>query len=91
MVWSLYLLPNGDHAVVTEPESFGAWMLQMMGEEYTPSDPGKFRQATQFVGEDFESFLYRFWFENRLWYNLNDDLPLSGDEHAYLDSYSLSS
>ena len=57
LVWSLYLLPNGDHAVVTEPESFGAWMLQMMGEEYTPSDPGKFRQATQFVGEDFESFV----------------------------------
>lgn len=84
LVWSLYLHPDGEYAVVVEDEALGALIE---GDAYIPPNPETYRQHTSFVGEDIESFLYRFWLENRLWFKLYDDLPLSAAEQAYLNHY----
>ena len=38
-----------------------------------------------YCAPSFEEFLYRFWIENTLWFDLNENLPLTETENKYLE------
>ncbi|GID29938.1 hypothetical protein [Paractinoplanes brasiliensis] len=75
LYWYLYLTAT-DHAVVCSADFYGG-----PGDSYT--DDGEI----EFCGESFESFLYRFWLENEIWFAANDGEPMSADAEQYIRRY----
>jgi hypothetical protein len=75
LYWYLYVTAT-DHAVVSSADLYGGpW------DDYV--DTGEI----DFCGETFESFLYRFWLENEIWYAANDDTPMPTDAEEYIRRY----
>jgi hypothetical protein len=89
LLWYLYLTPQGDECVLVSPYEFGE------GEDENPNDlPDETRTAvithTCICAPTFETFVYRFWLENVLWFKLNssvDDGQMSDEQRSYLDHY----
>jgi hypothetical protein len=78
LLWYLYLNTNGDHAVVASP---------IGEEEFSEVSKEDFQKETFFCGESFESFLYRLWIENRIWFGLDEGAEMDEVQKAYLGHY----
>jgi hypothetical protein len=89
LIWYLYLTPTGEERVLVTPYEFDE------SEGANPNDlPDETRKAvlanTIACAPSFESFVYRFWLENSIWFKLNDgkdDGKLTDEERRYLDHY----
>jgi hypothetical protein len=82
LIWHLYLSPNGDECVLVS----GAYLDQVFtGEEDITEEQAIWQ--TRVCAPSFEAFLYRFWLENVLWFQLNDDKPLNEEQQRYLAFY----
>lgn len=80
LLWYLYLKPDGRHCVVVSPIYFD--------DDFGGADKETLLRHTHFCGATFESFLYRFWLENQIWFALNEDArPLTQAEQDYLKHY----
>lgn len=85
VIWHLYLSSQGDECVLashtyldqvyTDPEEFG----HVTEEEAIAH--------TWICAPSFEAFLYRFWIENVIWYNLSQKKPLTEAQRQYLAFY----
>jgi hypothetical protein len=78
LVWYLYLQPGGGHCVLVGiPE----WRDDAQGDTLEDAiDVHEFRVC----GPTFESFLFRFWIENAIWYALHNGRPLTPEQVAYV-------
>jgi hypothetical protein len=90
-LWYLYLTPDGDECVLVSAYEFGDEA------DYNPNDlPDDQVSAvishTWICAPTFETFVYRFWLENTLWFKLNSarNQALTDVEQRYLDHYDLS-
>lgn len=77
--WYLFLDPNGGHCVVAS------------GDLSDPDLPDSFwdnqRHQIVFCASSFESFIYRLWIENEIWFRLeNQDQQLTDEMFRYLQS-----
>jgi hypothetical protein len=86
LLWYLYLTPKGEHCVVVS-----AYLLDDEEDDSGPLSENAMNNVvrnTQVCAPSFESFLYRFWLENTLWFNLNEaEAPLTDAQRAYLAHY----
>lgn len=79
LLWYLYLPPSGAPYVVCSPIFFDT-------EEGEPADVVK--AHTVIVAPDFETFLYRWWMENVIWFaNEEGDRKLTPEQEAYIAHY----
>ncbi len=85
VIWHLYLSPQGEECVLASHV--------YLDQVYT--DPEAFDHITEeeavahtwICAPSFETFLYRFWIENVLWFNLNAGKPLTEEQKQYLAFY----
>ncbi|MEU4625393.1 hypothetical protein AB0G04_36155 [Actinoplanes sp. NPDC023801] len=75
LYWYLYVTAT-DHAVVTSADYYGG-----------PDEDHDGGDEIEFCGESFESFLYRFWLENEIWYSANEDEPMPAEAEEYIRRY----
>lgn len=75
LYWYLYVTATG-HAVVCSADLYGG-----PGDDYTATG------EINFCGESFESFLYRFWLENEIWFAADEDGPMPEDADEYIRGY----
>lgn len=80
LLWYLYLRPDGDHGIVVgNPQ----WRDEPQGSTIE----GMYEVKEQLLcAPDFESFIYRFWLENSVWYALSEGRALTPPLQAYLDA-----
>lgn len=79
LFWYLYVTGSGTdtgHAVVCSADFYGG-----PGPDYV--DDGELG----FCGESFESFLYRFWLENEIWYAAVEGDPMPEEAEEYIRRY----
>ncbi|WP_437616830.1 hypothetical protein WMF20_23270 [Sorangium sp. So ce834] len=82
VLWYLYLPPDDVPAVVAGmPE----W-LDDASEGSLDDDDGVVFEQLVLCAPDFETFIYRFWIENAIWYALVERRPLTSAQSAYLDA-----
>lgn len=85
VIWHLYLSSEGEECVLASHT-----YLDLV---YT--DPDEFDNITEqeavaqtwICAPSFEAFLYRFWMENVLWFNLHKQKPLTEEQRKYLAFY----
>lgn len=96
--WYLYLTTQGEHCVLVSPFELD----KAANEEAEESDEGEAEEDreqaekrrrsiianTLVCAPSFEAFIYRFWLENVLWFNLNEaEGSLSEAQQRYLAHY----
>jgi len=80
LLWYLYLKPTGEHCVVVSPICFD-------DQEYTQTLPKETILANTFYcAASFEAFIYRFWLENTIWFDLESN-ELSEVSKQYVTHY----
>jgi hypothetical protein len=85
IIWHLYLSPKGDAYVLASYT-----YLDLAGtdseevDHITEADAVKY---TWVCAPSFEAFLYRFWLENVIWFNLAEQKPLLEEQKQYLAFY----
>jgi len=85
VMWHLYLAPPSDECVLASRT-----YLDLV---YTnPDEVGHITEAeaveqTWVCAPSFEAFLYRFWMENMIWFNLSERKPLTEEQRRYLAFY----
>lgn len=85
LIWHLYLSPEGKECVLAS----GTYL------DSVHSDPQGFEQITEqeaiaqtwVCAPSFEAFLYRFWIENVIWFNLHKHKPMTEEQRQYLAFY----
>lgn len=77
LFWYLYINDNGQDAVLVSPIPFDTEDLEKISRETILNNTG-------FCGESFESFLYRFWLENTIWFALDDRQNLTNAQERYV-------
>ena len=87
--WYLYISANNAPFVVA---SLPEW-LDEIDDNFTYSETGDetlddviIPKDITYCAETFESFIYRFWIENSLWFTLQDKQPLTEEEQKYIDA-----
>ncbi len=84
-IWHLYLTPHGDECVLAS----GTYLDLV----YTnPDQVGHITEKeavkqTWVCAPSFEAFLYRFWMENVIWFNLSERKPLREEQRRYIAFY----
>jgi hypothetical protein len=72
LLWYLYLTPQGNESVLVSP----ILLDDFAGPDHADKLTDDWRKAilthTRVCGASFESFVYRFWLENTLWFNVNE-------------------
>jgi hypothetical protein len=96
--WYLYLTLQGEHCVLVSPFELDK-AANEEAEESDKGEAGKDREQvekrrrsiianTLVCAPSFEAFIYRFWLENVLWFNLNEaEGSLSEAQQQYLAHY----
>ena len=80
LLWYLYLVPNGEHAVVVAtPE----WDENADGD--TLEDVVRLTDIV-LCAPTFDAFIHRFWLENTIWYALYEGRQMTGEQKRYLDA-----
>jgi hypothetical protein len=82
--WYLYASQSGDHCVVVSGETYG---LQFKPDEERRDDVDLSKEEMWMCAPSFTDFIYRFWLENEIWFNLSDGKPLSPIQKDYLEHY----
>jgi hypothetical protein len=73
LAWYLYLNRRGEHCILVASPEF----LEEADGETLPRD-------IFYCAPTFESFIYRFWIENSIWFALRDNYPLTKDQQEYM-------
>lgn len=80
LFWYLHLLPGGDVHVICSPIPFDHPELEVTRAQIV--------KHIWVVAPGFEAFVYRFWLENVLWYQLCKKEPkLTPEQQAYVEHY----
>ena len=82
VLWYLYLAPGEVPAVVAGMPG----CLDDTSEDSLDDDDGVVFEQFVLCAPDFETFMYRFWIENSIWYALAKRRPLTSGQKAYLDA-----
>ncbi len=89
--WNLFLTRSGDHCVVSSWEDFAYYASA----EFRSLNPAKKKRDAShvdfmFCAPSFESFIYRFWIENEIWFRLSyDKEPLTTlQQQRYVNHYT---
>ncbi len=89
LLWYLYLTASGKHSVLVAHPRFHD--LAESPEYAEPFRSEEERQETlkgvYVCAPSFEAFLYRFWLENTIWFNLDLHKPLTEEQQRYLAHY----
>ena len=80
LLWYLYLKPDGDSCVVVSPIPMEEIEAEAISKE-------AIKAHTFYCAENFESFIYRFWIENVIWFSFEEDNTLTEAQKAYLAYY----
>lgn len=80
LMWYLYLKPDGDSCVAVSP-------ILLDDIETEGISPEVIKENTIYCSETFESFIYRFWLENTIWFALDNEENLSKTQKSYLAHY----
>ncbi|NUM45255.1 MAG: hypothetical protein HUU38_11170 [Anaerolineales bacterium] len=81
LLWYLYLTPDGDHFVFVSNIFFDDADLSEVPEE-------RILGALAYCAPDFETFLYRYWLENTIWFSVNEQSgKLTDTQKKYLSHY----
>jgi hypothetical protein len=81
--WYLYLPENEDPFVICS-----ALFYDELDEMADSTSIEEARQATTYVAQMFEEFIYRFWLENSIWFSLTGKKPLTPEQLAYVRHYA---
>ncbi|MDY7087820.1 MAG: hypothetical protein SYR96_22275 [Actinomycetota bacterium] len=76
LFWYLYVTPTG-HAVVASVDYYDG----------SPERDHIENDLIEFCGESFESFLYRFWLENEIWFAADEGDPMLEEAEEYIRRY----
>jgi hypothetical protein len=86
--WYLYLTPQGDELVLVSPFLLDDFAGPENAAKLTEQRRMAILEQTRVCGPSFEAFLYRFWLENTLWFNVNEsDVSLTEAQQRYLAHY----
>lgn len=85
VAWYLYLSPNGQECVLAS--SVHLDMMAAHPETFGNLSQEEAMEQTYVCALSFEAFLYRFWIENVLWFNLDMRKPLTKEQQQYLSYY----
>lgn len=83
LTWYLYMTPRGEHCILVS----SAFLDSLADEPFSEEEAIK---GTYVCASSFETFLYRFWLENMLWYKLvwyKGQKALTEEEERYLSHY----
>ncbi len=89
LVWYLYLTPRGEQCVLVSP----ILLDEFAGPENAGNLTDEWRKAilanTLVCAPSFEAFIYRFWLENTIWFNVNEEASaLTEAQQRYLAHYN---
>jgi hypothetical protein len=95
LFWYLFLKQRGGHCVVVTAKCYGGdptadreFMEAHLGPDWNREDPPKESDRIRMCAPSFESFVYRFWIENEIWYALNETGgPINDEQKRYLRHY----
>jgi hypothetical protein len=82
--WYLYASKIGDHSVIVSEEIFG---LYFEPDEERRDQVDLSKEEIRVCAPSFTDFIYRFWLENEIWFNLSERKPLSPIQRDYLEHY----
>jgi hypothetical protein len=82
--WYLYASKVGDHSVIVSEEIFG---LYFEPDEERREEVDLTKEEIWISAPSFTDFIYRFWLENEIWFNLSERRPLSPIQKDYLEHY----
>jgi hypothetical protein len=85
LLWYLYLTPTGEQCVLVSP--FALEELHGLSADHRSAVVAQ----TYVCAPSFETFIYRFWLENTLWFKVSEgdgSHSLTEDERRYLAHYS---
>jgi hypothetical protein len=85
IIWHLYLSTRGDECVLASSTYLD--LIYTNPEEVGSITEEEAVARTWVCAPSFEAFLYRFWLENVIWYNLYRKKPLSEEQKRYLAYY----
>lgn len=81
--WYLYLTPKGEHAVLSSIDFYGSPDEE---EQYFGDDIER-KHGLEFAAESFESFMWRFWIENEIWFAGFEGREISAEGRRYVEAY----
>ena len=91
LYWGLYLSPSGGSCVVNTPYWYD---IDAPVDDWEEDDdmheraiPAPSVKDLMYCSPSFESFAYRFWIENEIWFAIYDGEPLTDRDLAYLSHY----
>jgi hypothetical protein len=84
LLWYLYLTRSGKQSILVSHY----WLDDLKPlHELTQEELTNIHEHTFICAPSFEAFLYRFWLENTIWFNLTDDKPLTEEQQRYVKHY----
>ncbi len=90
LFWYLYLAPDGDHAVLSSGDFYGA-SNEEEGYFSGPYSEGvredRKTENLSFAAESFEEFICRFWIENEIWFAGFEKREIPPDGQRYVEAY----
>lgn len=86
LMWYLYVTPYGDLCILVSY----AWLDMLTDPQYNEISEEEAIEGTYVCASTFETFLYRFWLENTIWYKhiwYKGQKSLTEEEERYLSHY----
>ena len=90
LFWYLYLAPDGDHAVLSSRDFYGAPSEEegyFSGRWSEGVREARKTENLSFAAESFEAFICRFWIENEIWFAGFEKRDISADGQRYVGAY----
>ena len=84
LMWYLYVTSQGEHCILVSH----VWLDMLADEQFTEEEVIR---SISVCAASFEEFMYRFWIENLIWYDIvwyKGQKPLTTEEKRYLSHYS---
>lgn len=85
VMWHLYLSAHGDECVLASGTYLD--LVYTNPDEVGHITEEEAMEQTWVCAPSFEAFLYRFWMENVIWFNLSEQKPLTEEQRRYLAFY----
>ncbi|HTI15672.1 MAG TPA: hypothetical protein VL461_14100 [Dictyobacter sp.] len=82
LCWYLYLTPQKEPSILVS----SYWLDDTDENEYEGNHSERLKN-TYICSPSFEAFIYRFWLENTIWFNLHSHNPLTREQQQYLEYY----
>jgi hypothetical protein len=82
--WYLYVAPDEAPFILASSGAGEEVFLEQVDFVRHPDLLAEAWQRTYFVSPNFDSFIYRFWLENLIWFKMNESMALAPGELAYV-------